>query len=68
MVANVEEDGSAGGILKTGDVLLAIDGLPVKSNGLINYDGEDVNMNEIVERKFAGDVIDLKIWRNKEAI
>ena len=41
MVANVEEDGSAGGILKTGDVLLAIDGLPVKSNGLINYDGED---------------------------
>ena len=68
MVANVEEDGSAGGILKTGDVLLAIDGLPVKSNGLINYDGEDVNMNEIVERKFAGDVIDLKIWRDKEAI
>ena len=68
MVANVEEDGSAGSILKTGDVLLAIDGLPVKSNGLINYDGEDVNMNEIVERKFAGDVIDLKIWRNKEVI
>ena len=68
MVANVEEDGSAGGILKTGDVLLAIDGLPVKSNGLINYDGEDVNMNEIVERKFAGDVIDLKIWRDKEEI
>ena len=25
-------------------------------------------MNEIVERKFAGDVIDLKIWRDKEAI
>ena len=68
MVANVEEDGSAGGILKTGDVLLAIDGLPVKSNGLINYDGEDVNMNEIVERKFARDDIDLKIWRDKEAI
>ena len=55
-------------VLKTGDVLLAIDGLPVKSNGLINYVGEDVNMNEIVERKFAGDVIDLKIWRDKEAI
>ena len=25
-------------------------------------------MNEIVERKFAGDVIDLKIWRNKQPI
>jgi hypothetical protein len=66
MVSNVEEDGSAGGILKTGDVLLEIDGLTIKSNGLINYGGEDVNMNEIVERKFAGDVIDLKIWRNKQ--
>ena len=66
MVSNVEEDGSAGGILKTGDVLLEIDGLTVKSNGLINYGGEDVNMNEIVERKFAGDVINLKIWRNKQ--
>ncbi|MDG1855012.1 MAG: trypsin-like peptidase domain-containing protein [Verrucomicrobiales bacterium] len=68
MVAAAEEDGSAGGILKTGDVLLAIDGRPVKSNGLINYEGEDVNMNEIVERKFAGDVIKLKIWRQKKSI
>jgi S1-C subfamily serine protease len=68
MVAAAEEDGSAGGILKTGDVLLAIDGRPVKSNGLINYEGEDVNMNEIVERKFAGDVIKLKIWRQNKSI
>ena len=68
MVAAAEEDGSAGGILKTGDVLLAIDGRPVKSNGLINYEGEDVNMNEIVERKFAGDVIKLKIWRQNQSI
>ena len=68
MVAAAEEDGSAGGMLKTGDVLLAIDGRPVKSNGLINYEGEDVNMNEIVERKFAGDVIKLKIWRQNKSI
>ena len=68
MVAHAEADGSAGGVLKTGDVLMAIDGLQVKSNGLINYDGEDVNMNEIVERKFAGDVINLKIWRGHKLI
>lgn len=68
MVAAAEEDGSAGGILQTGDVLLAIDGRSVKSNGLINYEGEDVNMNEIVERKFAGDVIELKIWRQNKSI
>ncbi len=32
MVANAEADGSAGGILKTGDVLMAIDGLPVNKS------------------------------------
>ena len=68
MVAKAEEDGSAGGVLETGDVLLAIDGKPVMSNGLIHYGGEDVNMNEIVERKFAGDIIRLKIWRDRKQI
>ncbi len=68
MVANAEADGSSGGVLETGDVLLAIDGLPVMSNGLIHYGGEDVNMNEIVERKFAGDVIKLKIWRDRKPL
>ncbi len=68
MVAHADADGSAGGILRTGDVLLAIDGRPVMSNGLINYDGEDVNMNEIVERKFAGDIIKLKVWRDKKPL
>ena len=66
MIADAEPDGSAGGILKTGDVLLAIDGRPVKSNGLISYAGEEVNMNEIVERKFAGDIIKMRIWRDKK--
>jgi len=68
MVSHADTDGSAGGVLLTGDVLLAIDGRPVHSNGLIDYDGEEVNLNEIVERKFAGDVIDLKIWRDKKPL
>jgi S1-C subfamily serine protease len=68
MVAHADADGSAGGVLHTGDVLLAIDGRPVMSNGLIDYGGEQVNMNEIVERKFAGDVIELKVWRDKKPL
>lgn len=68
MVAQAQKDGSSDGVMKTGDVLLAIDGRAVLSNGLINYEGEDVNMNEIVERKFAGDIIKVKIWRDGAAI
>jgi len=63
MIADVEPAGSAGGILQRGDVLLSINGNPVFNNGLIRMEGEMVNMNEVVERKFAGDVLDLVILR-----
>jgi S1-C subfamily serine protease len=64
MVGVVEPEGSAGGVLKVGDVLLSIDGNPIASNGFIQLNGERVNMNEIVERKFAGDTITLEFWRD----
>ncbi len=59
MVADVEPAGSAGGILKRGDVLLSMDGNPVLNNGLIRFEGELMDMNEVVERKFAGDKLEL---------
>lgn len=66
MVSNVDSQGSAGGKLQLGDVMLEINGSPIASNGFIDIEGERVNMNEIVERKFAGDKITLKIWRDRE--
>jgi len=57
--------GAAGGILKTGDVLLTIDGLPIFSNGYVEMDGQRVLMAEVVERKFKGDAVQLKILRNR---
>ncbi len=59
MVADVEPAGSAGGILHRGDVLLSMDGNPVRNNGLIRFEGELMDMNEVVERKFAGDKLQL---------
>ena len=67
MVAYADPEGSAGGVLELGDVLLEIDGYPIYSNGLVKMNGENVNMNEIVERKFAGDKVQLKVWRDKKA-
>jgi S1-C subfamily serine protease len=62
LVTHVDEDGSCGGVVHPGDVLLAIDGHPIESNGSIDFDGEQVEMAEVVERKFAGDKLKLRIW------
>ncbi|HQZ29140.1 MAG: trypsin-like peptidase domain-containing protein [Verrucomicrobiales bacterium] len=64
MVADADAAGSAGGVLETKDVLLSIDGHPIASDGFIEIDGERVDLNEIIERKFAGDTVDLEVWRD----
>jgi S1-C subfamily serine protease len=66
LIANVDGAGSCGGVLKPGDVLLAIDGRPIESNGMIEIDGEEVEMAEVVERKFAGDKLKLRYWRDRQ--
>ncbi|MGB6223081.1 trypsin-like peptidase domain-containing protein [Haloferula sp.] len=60
LVTNVVPQGSCDGVLKPGDILFAIDGNPIDSAGQILIDGAKVNLNEIVERKFAGDKVQLR--------
>ena len=66
MVSDADAAGSAGGILKTNDVLLSIDGHPNASDGFIENEGERVDLNEIIERKYAGDTVDLEVWRDQK--
>ncbi len=66
LVASVTNDGSCDGVLEEGDVLLEINGHPIASNGYVEVDGEFVDMNEIVERKFKGDKVEMKIIRNRQ--
>ena len=63
LVSNVVPGGPADGILERGDVLLSIDGNAIDSAGNIRIAGEFVDMNEIVERKFAGDKVALTLLR-----
>ncbi len=65
MVTEADPAGSAGGVLKTEDVLLSIDGHEIASDGFIEIEGERVNLNEIIERKYAGDTVKLEIWRDQ---
>lgn len=64
LVTNVFRAGACYGILERNDVLLEIDGLPIYSDGSVEMEGERVDMAEVVERKFAGDKVKLKVLRD----
>ena len=63
LTTNVTPTGSCDGILQPGDVLVRIDNHDIDSAGQILLDGEKVDLNEVVERKFAGDTVSLR-WRS----
>jgi len=64
LVTNVVPTSSVDGTLKTGDILLSLDGSLVDSDGQVLVDGEKVNLNEIVERKFTGDKVAIRFLRD----
>jgi S1-C subfamily serine protease len=63
MVSEVMQAGAGNGHLQTEDVLLAIDGHPIFSDGRVDLDNDRVMLNEVVERKFKGDTVHLDILR-----
>ena len=63
MLTHVYSAGPCNGILEVGDILLAIDGLPIFSDGYVQMDGERLHMAEVVERKYKGDSVRLTILR-----
>lgn len=68
LVNTVIAAGTAAKVLKSGDVLLAIDDHPIASDSLVDLDGERVEMPEVVERKFKGDSVKLDLLRDKQPL
>src|SRR5881398_1231227 len=68
LVSSVVAAGPSDGILKSGDVLLTIDGHPIASDANVELEGEHAEFQEVVERKFNGDSVRLDVWRNKQPI
>src|SRR6266403_838558 len=66
LVSTVVEAGPSASVLRSGDVLLAIDGHPIASDGNVELDGERADFQEVVERKFKGGSVKLDIWRDKQ--
>ena len=63
-VGSVYAGGVSEGRLKPRDVLLAIDGLPIASDGTVIMENEPMEMAEVVERKFKGEKVDFEILRD----
>ncbi len=64
-ITNVIPTSGSDGLLEPGDVITSIDGYSVDSAGMVNIDGENLNLNEIVERKFKGDKVAVNYIRNR---
>src|SRR5713101_6811152 len=66
LVSSVVAAGPSDGVLKSGDVLLSIDGYPIASDANVELDGERSQFEEVVEHKFKGDSVKLDILRDKQ--
>ncbi|MBL7077120.1 MAG: trypsin-like peptidase domain-containing protein [Kiritimatiellae bacterium] len=60
----IDPFGSALGMLRTGDVLLAIDGHDIANDGNIALNGNHVLFAELLERKQWGDKVVFRVWRD----
>ncbi len=63
VVNYVDPFGSARGHLQAGDVLLAIDGHAIASDGTVEMEGNRVLFHEFIERKQWGDSVRFEVWR-----
>src|SRR5438309_3279577 len=66
LVTTVVAAGPCAKILREGDVLLTINDHPIASDASVELEGEHVEMPEVVERKFKGDMVKFDIWRDKQ--
>lgn len=64
----VDHTGSANGVLRPGDVVRAIDGVPVSNSGTVPYLGGPVMFEFMVKNKFAGDTVALSIIRGRQRL
>ena len=56
------------GKLKPGDVLLKINDLDIQSDGMVQLEGERVQMAEVAERKYKGDKVRFDLQRDGKLI
>ena len=66
LVADVVKGAACDGALRPGDVVMAVNGLPVDATAMIELDGVRVRLEELAERSFAGDKVVFTLLRSNE--
>lgn len=64
LVTTIIPEGPCDGFIEKNDILLSIDGNAIDSAGNISVEGETLVLHEIVERKFAKDIVTLEFLRD----
>ena len=68
LVADVVKGAACDGPLKPGDVVMAVNGLPVDATAMIELDGVRVRLEELAERSFAGEKVHFTLLRGGEVM
>lgn len=69
MVNRIYPDSPARGILKSGDIILSIDGKNVENDGTVEFrKGERTNAVYLVQKKNIGDIVTLEILRENKTM
>jgi S1-C subfamily serine protease len=66
LVDRVLHGSSGDGVLRAGDVVLAIDDVPVLSDGTIDSGGYSFSFQQVVEQKLLGEPVRVAVWRERK--
>jgi len=67
VISRIDPFASAFGLLRNGDVLMAVDGYALADDGTCLIDGQTMPYTEVIERKQCGESVKLDVWRNGES-
>ncbi|XRB10370.1 PDZ domain-containing protein [Pseudoscourfieldia marina] len=63
LVADVEQGSSVDELVRPGDILVELDGLPIASDSSVSYMDKKLEMVTYLHGKYAGDVVKVKLLR-----
>jgi S1-C subfamily serine protease len=69
LITRVAFGSSGWGCLDEGDVLLAVDGVPVTPDGTVEMrEGEHVDFAYVVSRRHVGETMECRVWRDRSEL
>jgi len=69
LVDRISPDSPARGVLKSGDIILSVDGTDIENDGTIEFrKGERTSWAYLIQKKYINDTVQMKILRENEIL